>query len=320
MEALSAEGGSIERSRVLLASVRPRLAGLGTRASESRVWLLEADAAADTVENRMLPARRKIAAAAVLADSMPDRIDAETRLLLHERLAIAEARLGDWDAADREATGLQRQADALQGPDHPDMLLIRLMQARSLLVRGRFAQALARFDLLYPKLVATFGPDHRQTLIALMVRAQAEVYLGHDEDGIRDEMTVYRTALGQSGEHGYFAIGPLSDAGGAVPERTRGRRPRQPHPRAGAGHQHLRRGQRPGTVRVAEHGFLPGADETLRRGGGAARPSRSAEVRQRRRAARRCRPRPRVADPAAVGILPARGRSVSGELVAAAGR
>ena len=216
MEALSAEGGSIERSRALLASVRPRLAGLGSRAGEARVWLLEADAAADTVENRMLPARGKIESAAVLADSMPDRIDAEARLLLHERLAIAEARLGDWDAADREAAGLQRQADALQGPDHPDMLLIRLMQARSLLVRGRFAEALARFDVLYPKLVATFGPDHRQTLIALMLRAQAEIYLGRYEDGIRDEMAVYRTASGRSGEPGYFATAPLGDAGEAL--------------------------------------------------------------------------------------------------------
>ncbi len=216
MEALSAEGGSIERSRALLASVRPRFAGLGSRAGEARVWLLAADAAADTVENRMLPARGKIEAAAVLADSMPDRIDAETRLLLHDRLAIAEARLGDWDAADREAAALQRQADALQGPDHPDTLLIRLMQARSLLVRGRFAEALARFDLLYPKLVATFGPDHRQTLIALMLRAQAEIYLGHYGDGIGDEMAVYRTASGQSGAHGYFAIGSLGDAGEAL--------------------------------------------------------------------------------------------------------
>ncbi len=216
MEALSAEGGSIERSRALLASVRPRLAGLGSRAGEARVWLLAADAAADTVENRMLPARGKIEAAAVLADSLLGRIDAETRLLLHDRLALADARLGDWDAADREAAALQRRADALQGPDHPDTLLIRLMQARSLLVRGRFAEALARFDLLYPKLVATFGPDHRQTLIALMLRAQAEIYLGHYGDGIRDEMAVYRTASGQSGAHGYFAIGPLGDAGEAL--------------------------------------------------------------------------------------------------------
>ena len=214
MEAMAAGAGSLEAARALLAKAEPRLTGLGSRRAEAAIWDHAARAGIDIIENDVEGTRRESLAASDGADVIPDVIDANTRLLLHQRLAVADLRAGDWAQAGRRLEVLDRQERALHGPDSPDTILTEFMQARVLVGEGSFEAAADRMDRLYPKLLAVFGPTHHQTLLFLMSRAQALIWLGRYDRAVHDDLLVYQLGMASQGAS-YIALGALGDAGEA---------------------------------------------------------------------------------------------------------
>ncbi|MGW6523987.1 tetratricopeptide repeat protein [Streptomyces sp. NPDC054962] len=67
---------------------------------------------------------------------------------------------------------LQRQRDALLGPDHPDTLAARHDIARYLAEAGRLSQAVALLDLLARDRQRVLGPRHTATLVTRSSRAR----------------------------------------------------------------------------------------------------------------------------------------------------
>ncbi len=212
MEAMTAGAGSLDAAQALLARSEPRLALLGPRRTEAEVWDHAAHAAIDIIENEVAGARRESLAASDRADTIPDVIDANTRLLLQQRVAIADLRAGGWTQAGKRLDALDHQELALHGPDNPATIITEFMQARVLIGEGLFETAADLMDRLYPKLLAVFGPTHHQTLLFLTVRSQALIWLGRYDQAVHDDLLVYQPGVASQGAS-YIALTALGDAG-----------------------------------------------------------------------------------------------------------
>jgi hypothetical protein len=212
-EALSTQAGSLDRARALVAAARrslgPERAGNGAPA----VWLEAAEGmialAAEDVPN----ARDHSGRAATLADALPERFDERQRLNLHQRHAFTLLRLGDPAGAARELTPLVAAMSRLQGPDHPDTLLLRLNLAQAKANSGHYEAALADLTPLIPLLESRMGATHRLTLLALSVRQLALGSLGRYGEAAADAERVWRAAAAKDGPTSFQAVAARSDLG-----------------------------------------------------------------------------------------------------------
>ncbi len=212
MEALSVQPGSLETARRMIDQVAPRVAGLGKRAAEAGVWLLNARALVQMLGGDARGAQAGYTAAADRAEAMPGVFDESTVLELRQRQAFTHMRLHDWPGAEHLIRELLARRLALNGPVHPDTLLVTLNLAQVRIARGDPAGALAELNRIAPDFVSVYGPDHRVTLVFLATRAEAFSKLQRYAEAQADQMTIYRLAVAKRGEHSYFAIGTLADA------------------------------------------------------------------------------------------------------------
>ncbi len=80
------------------------------------------------------------------------------------------------------------------------------MQACVLIGEGDFASAADRMDRLYPKLLAVFGPTRHQTLLFLLTRSQALIWLGRHDRAVHDDLLLYQPGTADQGAS-YITLG-----------------------------------------------------------------------------------------------------------------
>jgi len=211
-EALSTQPGSLDRARRLVAATR---ASLGEKATsgEPAVWLESAEGMIALVDNQVPSARDHFARASALADSIPEAFETRQRLNFHQRHAFALLRLGDHEGGERELAPLVAAMGRLQGPEHPDTLLLRLNLAQSRALSGHYEAALTDLNWLIPRLEARLGPDHRTTLLALSVRQLALGSLGRYGPAAADAERVWRAAAAKDGPGSFTAVAMRADLG-----------------------------------------------------------------------------------------------------------
>jgi hypothetical protein len=212
MEALSGQAGSSDTANTLIEHVEPIIPLLGARRQEARAWALAARASIDIMRNDLIAAQYETKAAADLADTMPDAFDLDTRLVFRQREAYTDIRQGNFSHADALLRDLEQRQLALHGPLHPDTLLLQLTVAKNLLAQKSYSAAAEMLNRLYPSVVAVFGADNRQTLLALMAREQANVMLERYDDAVSDDMKIYQLTVAKQGEHALMALISLNDA------------------------------------------------------------------------------------------------------------
>ena len=212
MEVLSGQPHSMERAQSIIADAAPRVARLGPRQLEARVWLDDGTAMLQMLGGDVRVAREGFRRAAAAADAMPDTFDEGIRLTLHQRLAFTYLRLADWSTADAMIGSLLARRMALNGPRHPATLQLELNQAQIRIAQGRTAEALPLLNAIYPVFVSVFGAAHLKTIELLATRGQAFSQLERYDDAASDQMAIYHLAVAAQGAGGFTALGTLADA------------------------------------------------------------------------------------------------------------
>jgi DNA-binding winged helix-turn-helix (wHTH) protein len=211
MEARSYRAGSLARARSLLRGQEALIAPLRRLPPELLVWLASARGMVALIGDDPKQAAQQFHQASMGAAALPALFDAGTRLNFKQREAFALIRLGDGRAAEALQRELLRSYATLRGPDSPEALRVRLNLVQSLMVQYRFADAIAEATALYPRMLATFGPDHELTLQLLTTRAQCYGSLEQFDHAIRDGLEVYRRAVKTNGPKSFFPIATLTD-------------------------------------------------------------------------------------------------------------
>jgi len=216
MEAYAADAGSLERARQIIARASKHIDGMGARAPEARVWMLAAQATLELIGGDARTSQREFRQAADLSDTMPETFDTDTRLLLRQREAFAEFRLGRWDDAQALFADVLGRYLALHGPLHPDTLIARLNIAQVQMARGAAASAVQMLnDNFIRQLTTVFGPESHTVMTARAARARSLMTLGRYEEALRDNEEVHRAAVAGQGENSQFAILALADVANA---------------------------------------------------------------------------------------------------------
>ncbi len=211
MEALSFEKDSVERAKAIIAEVEPHLDDFGPRKAEAEVWIATTRGMIGLAGNDARDSLKQYRLAADLADTMPDRFTARQRLNIRQRFAFTYVRLGDGATAEPLLRDLLDRQIALQGPNHPDALILRMNLGQAYMVEHKDAQAVQEFDRAYPDFISRFGPEHRLTLQLLAARQQSLGSLERYDESIRDGMAIYKAASAQQGPHAFRTIAALAD-------------------------------------------------------------------------------------------------------------
>ncbi|MBS0335176.1 MAG: winged helix-turn-helix domain-containing protein [Proteobacteria bacterium] len=222
MEARSYEAGSLPRARAILAEQAPAIEAMKPPPPALAVWLASARGMVALVADDAKGAADGFGRASRLADAHPELFDEGERLTFLQRLAFVHIRLGDGVGA---AAMFRRLADGygrLEGPDGPDVLMVRMNLVQALMIQARHDEAVAEAGRLYPKLLATLGPENEMTLQLLSTRAQSEGALERWDAAIADTGLVHQVAVRKQGEGSFFALASATD--GATAKCRSGRR------------------------------------------------------------------------------------------------
>jgi len=212
MEARSYEAGSLPRARALLAEQESAIARLPQPRPEISVWRLAATGLIAAVESNPKDAIARYQAASVAAQGVPD-FDRRALQTFKDALLWVYIRSSAGQKAETLARELIAEASAESGPDHPNVLRLRLKLAQALMVQSRHAEAIEEESAIYPAAIAAVGEDNQLTLQLLLARAQSEGTLERWDDSIRDDRQAHRIAVKKLGPLTFLAIGSLSDAG-----------------------------------------------------------------------------------------------------------
>jgi DNA-binding winged helix-turn-helix (wHTH) protein len=204
-------GSGPDRAKALLARETQSLAGAGDLGPEIPVWLASARGMIALVGNDARQAAHQFGLAAAGAEAHPDKFDATSRLTFLQREAFAYIRLGDGAKAEALFRRLQTGYAALEGPDGPNGLMVRLNLIQALMIEGQHDRAIKEADALYPKMAAALGPEHELTLQLLSTRAQSEGALERWDAAIADTRMVHAAAIKTIGPRSFFAIASLTD-------------------------------------------------------------------------------------------------------------
>jgi DNA-binding winged helix-turn-helix (wHTH) protein/tetratricopeptide (TPR) repeat protein len=211
MEALSAEKGSVERARAIIAAEEQPLPPEPKRDPEVAVWLASAKGMADLAGNDIHKALDQFGTAASLADTMPDVFDQRTRNNFHQRHAFIFIRLGDGKRAEEAIRPLLAAQTQLLGPTNPDVLLLRMNLGQAYLFQKRYADAVKELSAVLPLMRAQLGPDHRLVQQTLAARLEAYGGVGDYADSIADGRALYAIARKEQGMSAFRTIAALSD-------------------------------------------------------------------------------------------------------------
>ncbi len=215
IEALSLQAGGLDRARQLVTAARLHFASLGSRHDEAMVWLLTAEATIQLMGGDARMAHDQLRAAADLAGRHQEIFDAEQRLALRRLEAFSLLRLGDPDQAEAMLRGLLSRSLALDGPYHPNTLMIELNLAQVLAARGRPASAVEAYDRLHDAFIGSFGPVHQATLTLIEQKALALDQMGRYDEAARDQAGLYQDAVAKAGAGSFLAARSLSELAGS---------------------------------------------------------------------------------------------------------
>lgn len=210
MEARSFERGSLEHAKLLLAGTNSTLSKIAKPRSDLAVWLNSAQGSIALIGGDARLAEESFSAAISGAEQNA-AFNATARIKLKELVATSYIHQGNGAKAELL---LRQVVAALSGtePDNPDALRARMYLAQSLMIQGKYADAVTETNGVYPLLLKKVGEDNESVLTVLGTRAAAEGYLGRYDDAIRDDLTAYRIAVRTRGPATLFSVGMLSDA------------------------------------------------------------------------------------------------------------
>jgi eukaryotic-like serine/threonine-protein kinase len=211
MEVRSYGGGTLGPAEKLFAEQEALLARVGTPRPELSVWLASAKGMIGLIKNDLPTAAEQFRLAATKAEQLPERFDHQTRLTFKQRQAFTFIRLGDGQQAEDLFRELIAGYGKLKGPDSAEALMVRMNLVQALMIQREHAAAIAEAEPLYPRMVATLGPDHEMTLQLLTTRAQSHGSLEQWDAAIRDGMAVHDLAVAKQGPKSFFAIATLTD-------------------------------------------------------------------------------------------------------------
>jgi eukaryotic-like serine/threonine-protein kinase len=89
--------------------------------------------------------------------------------------------------------------------------MIRLNLAQALMIQGKHAQAAQEADAVYPRMLATLGPEHELTLQLPSTRAQSEGARERWDAAIADTRQVHAVAVHTVAPGSFFGIASLTD-------------------------------------------------------------------------------------------------------------
>jgi eukaryotic-like serine/threonine-protein kinase len=219
MEARSFEAGSLDRAKALLAGVDSALSKVAAPRNDVAVWLYMARGSIAVVGTDARSGEENFSAAVRGAESNP-AFDESSRNKIKQMVAFSLIHRGDGAKAElllREIVSALSRTE----PDSPDVLRARIYLTQSLMTQGKYTEAVAEADVVYPALLKKVGEDNETVLTVLSTRAASEGYLGRYDDAIRDDLTAHRIALRTRGPATFSSIAPLSDA--ALTQCTMGR-------------------------------------------------------------------------------------------------
>jgi len=225
MEALSAEKGSVESARAIIAAQDKLLSPELADDPEVAVWRASATGMAELAGGDLHVALDQFGKAAMLADTMPAVFDQRTRNNFHQRHAFVFIRLGEGKRAEEVIRPLLAEQTRLLGPDNPDVLLLRMNLGQAYLFQKRYADAIEELSAVLPQMRAQLGPDHRLVQQTLAARLEAYGSMGDYAASIADGRLLYDIALKQQGMVAFRTIAALADLSTAecrTPERATG--------------------------------------------------------------------------------------------------
>ena len=211
MEARTYQSGGLPVAKTLLAQQEALIPKIPQPRKDLGVWLYSAKGMIALIENDAKASNADFKAAYDAAAALPD-FDENARLNLKQRLTFTYIRLGDGATAERLCQELIREYSAVDGPESPYVLRVRLNLAQAYMIQKKYKEGVEEANAVYPAFLAKFGPDHELTMQLLATRAECEGSLGLFEDSSRDDLAVYHIALQKQGPSSFFAIGTLSDA------------------------------------------------------------------------------------------------------------
>ncbi len=210
MEARTYQSGGLDAAKSMLAEQQARLKKISRPRAEVAVWLASARGMIALISNDAKTAVAQFQTAVDKAQMLPS-FDLSARLTMKQRLAFGYIRLGEGAKAERLFRELIAAFRSAEGPESASVLRVRLNLAQAFMIQGKNKDAVAETTSLYPLYVARLGETHELTLQLLTTRAQCEGAAGLWDDAIRDDMAVYKAALGKQGPLSFFAIASLSD-------------------------------------------------------------------------------------------------------------
>jgi hypothetical protein len=210
MEARTYQAGGLAAARSILKEQEALLARIPRPREEVAVWLASARGMIALIANDAKMAVEQFQAAWDQAQRL-ESFDPSARLTLKQRMAFANIRLGEGARAERLFRELIAAFSATDGAESAAVLRVRLNLAQAFMIQGKNKEAVAETTSLYPLYVAKLGETHELTMQLLSTRAQCEGAAGLWDDAIRDDMKVYKEAVGKQGPLSFFAIAALSD-------------------------------------------------------------------------------------------------------------
>jgi serine/threonine protein kinase/DNA-binding winged helix-turn-helix (wHTH) protein len=207
----SYRGGSLEPAEKLFAEQEALIQRVGTARPELAVWRASAHGMIGLIKNDLATAADEFRIAAGSSEQLPEIFDLQTRLTFKQRQAFTFIRLGDGQQAERLFRELVAGYGRLKGPDSAEVLMVRMNLVQALMIQREHAAAIAEAEPLYPRMVATLGPDHEMTLQLLTTRAQSHGSLEQWDAAIEDGMAVHDLAVAKLGPKSFFAIATLTD-------------------------------------------------------------------------------------------------------------
>ena len=209
MEARSYEAGSLERAKAIIAGEEGRIHA--PVPDDLAMWLASAKGMVALIGNDEREALKEFRIALDKSRRLAS-LDTSDRLDLQQRLAFTLLRLGREAEAEKQFRDIAAAYELQEGSRGPDVLREQLNVAQTLMAQGRHDDVVRETDMLYPRMVATFGADHEMTLQTLATRAQSESALERYDDAIRDDLNLNRLAVAKQGAGSFFAIAGLADA------------------------------------------------------------------------------------------------------------
>jgi eukaryotic-like serine/threonine-protein kinase len=211
MEARTYERGSLDLAKQLLREAEVAISRTAKPRDDLPVWILNTRATIALVDNDPRSANADFREALDRAQAVPS-FDAAALRRLRRTLAFSYIRMGDGAKAESLLRDIIAELSSIDGPESPNALQARINFSQSLLIQGKFAEAIKEANLIYPTLVQKLGEDHETTLAVLGTRAASEGSLGMWDEAIRDDLTVYNIQVRKRGPITYQSIGMLSDA------------------------------------------------------------------------------------------------------------